>query len=464
MKIENKIIVIVFVLIALLIGWNHEPWVDEAQSWIIARDASVKEIVWDISRYEGTFPLWFLTLKLFIVFGFEYKFLYVISTIISTIGLIVFLKKVEAPRYVKILLPFTYYVLFQYTIVARSYCYLFLAFSLYAITYKSRFEKPLKYIMSLVFFSLISMHGMVISCVLGVIFFIEILYKKELKKYLISFIVLAIITIIEIIILFPRNDLYMNVSAFYSIKTIIYSICNIFIGNGTIFHKIYNIITIILMISLFINNLLINNKSVPIVATCVFLFMSIIRFCDHHSGILYYLIVFGTIINYEEIKNKNKNINKIFITIMLLYCIYSIQVGINDYLYPYSGAKDMALYIKEMNYENEEIYSFGYKSVALEPYFEDNIYTNREETIYKWNINNTDFYNYCNFENIDKNQFKKVPKYIILEHDKNDYKLKKITQLIDQTEKYEVEYKTTGKVFFKNSYSENEGYILYKLK
>ena len=62
----NNIIFILFIFFTLIIGSHHEPWTDEAQSWIIARDASVQEILFNISSYEGTFPLWILTLKLFI--------------------------------------------------------------------------------------------------------------------------------------------------------------------------------------------------------------------------------------------------------------------------------------------------------------------------------------------------------------------------------------------------------------
>ena len=92
-KLINIAVFIVFLLISLLVGSKHEPWSDEAQSWIIARDASVGEIVWNLSRYEGTMPLWQLTLKLFISLGLTYEYFYIIPIIISLAGLIVFLGK-----------------------------------------------------------------------------------------------------------------------------------------------------------------------------------------------------------------------------------------------------------------------------------------------------------------------------------------------------------------------------------
>ena len=97
-KLNTILVFILFVTLALVIGVNHEPWADEAQSWIIARDASCGEIIWDISRYEGTFPLWFLTIKLFISLGLQYEYFFIIPIIISSIGLLVFLKSVDCPN------------------------------------------------------------------------------------------------------------------------------------------------------------------------------------------------------------------------------------------------------------------------------------------------------------------------------------------------------------------------------
>ncbi len=58
-----------------------------------------------------------------------------------------------------------------------------------------------------------------------------------------------------------------------------------------------------------------------------------------------------------------------------------------------------------------------------------------------------------------------MPKFILIENDtNNDYKLEEIKNTIENTGKYAIEYQTLGKLFFKNSYSENEGFTLYKLK
>ena len=464
MKKVNIIIFVIFFLFSLLIGSNHEPWVDEAQSWIIARDASCLEIIWNIARYEGSFPLWHLTLKTFISFGLEYEYLFIVPIIISSIGLIVFLKKVEIPKYVKILLPFTYYVFYQYTIIARSYCYLLLAFSLLMITYKKRQENPLKYILALIFMSLISMHGMIIAMMLAIMFGIEIFRQKCIKKYIKEFMIFGAVLIGEIIILFPPSDLYMTVSAAYTIPQIIGSIIGMIIGNGNLFFKIYNVISFVLLMVVFSRILVIKNKDVIVSLSMLILFMFIIRFAAHHSGIIFLLMMFGIISYYDEIKAKTKHFDKIFIIVLVLYSILSVQSGINDYFNKYSGAEEMANYIKEMKYDEKKIVGFGFKDVSLQPYFEKNLYTNMDEAIYRWSSANKDFYIYCNFKDYDKSECTDVPEYIVLEWDETDKKIDMIEKCIEETNKYEIEYRTMGYEYFKNSYSEHEGYTLYKLK
>lgn len=463
-NIVNVIIVLLFLFLSILIGVNHEPWTDEAQSWIIARDARVSEIVWNLARYEGTIPLWQLTLKLFINIGVTYEYLFIIPIIISLIGLIIFLEKVEAPIYVKILLPFTYYIFYQYTIVARSYCYLLLAFSLLLITYKNRQKEPLKYVLALIFLSLISMHGTIAFFVLGILFFIEKLKQKELNKCIKEIIVFLGTCIIEVIILFPPSDLYMTVSAAFSIKEIIVSLIGIVLGTGNIFQKIYNVISFSIFAFLFIKVCFVNKKDIPIVTGIVFLFMFVIRFACHHGGIIFYLIIFGVLAYYDELKEKSKWFEKIFAVGLILYSILSIQSGFNDFYKQYSGAKEMAYYIKENKYYEKNIYGFGFLDVALQPYFEENLFKNRDETIYKWSSNNKDFYVYCNFSKYKRTDFSDVPEYIVINWDENYYKSKMIDKIIMETNKYEVEYRTMGYKFFKNSYSGSEGFTLYKLK
>lgn len=464
MKKINIIVFIIFAFLALVIGINHEPWADEAQSWIIARDASVSEIIWDVSRYEGTFPLWFLTIKLFISLGLKYEYFFVIPIIISLIGLLVFLKGVKAPTIVKILVPFTYYIFYQYTIVARSYCYLFLALSLWATYYKNREEKYLPYTLSLVLLSMISMHGMIISGVLGIIFIVENVNKKKVKE-IVSVSTICICTwIIECIILFPRMDLYMNVALSHSIKTVVEGIFNtVFVGTNIV-EFIFSGIGIALTVIVGIYLIRVKDESICITSLCLIVFMCLIRLVSHHLGILYLVILFGVLSNYDVLKSKYKLFERLFIVMLVVYVSYSGISSINDFKNNYSAAKQIAIYIEENNIDKSEIYRFGYKQVAILPYFESNLFANTDKTIYEWKQSNTDFYDYVNFDKekiVEKNK-DSWPEYILVENE-NTEKIMMINELIQDTDKYDLIYSAEGKLYYKNTFIDTENFNLYKL-
>ena len=332
------------------------------------------------------------------------------------------------------------------------------------ITYKTRLEKPLRYILSLAFLSLISMHGVVIACVFVLMLFIELIRLKTIKKYIKDFVIFGIILILEAIILCPRSDLFMTVAAVYTFPQIVKSIMESLIGFGNIYSKVFNVIALILFLALFVRVFFLKNKDISIVTGIVFLFMFAIRFASHHSGILFLLMMFGIISYYEELKKMSKHFDKLFITVLVIYTIFSAQSGINDLMYKYSGAEEMAKYIQENNYQDKKIFGFGYKTVSLQPYFEKNIYKNMDEAIYRWAKSNEDFYIYTNFEDYDISYFTEVPEYIVLEWDDGDFRLGMIEDVIESTGKYEVEYRTEGYKFFKNAYCEKECYTLYKLK
>ena len=465
MKKINIIVFVVFALVAFVGGVTHEPWADEAQSWIIARDANVAQIIWDVSRYEGTFPLWFLTIKLFINFGLQYEYFFIIPIIISCIGLLVFLKNVDAPKFVKVLLPFTYYVLYQFTMVARSYSYLFLALSIWASLYKDRGNKKVKYALSLVFLSMISMHGMIISGVLGLIFIIDLIKNKEYKSVILPTILLVVTWIIECCVLFPRADLYMNVALIHSFKSVLNSILATIFTGGNIIEKIYIAIGVIGFLILIGLEFKLKNKDCLFVTASLIVFMAVIRLVQHHLGIITMFIMFSILVNYEELRVKYRHFEKLFVIILVIYISFSVFAVINDFNANYSGAKQMAIYIEENNIDKKEIYRFGYKNVSLIPYFKNNLYSNTDKTIYEWKQSNKDFYEYVNFnkESI-KESHNDVPEYILVEFDETNRKVKEINELINETGRYELEYQTVGKQYYKCTYVDTESFNLYRLK
>ena len=49
-----------YAILLAVVLWKHEPWADEAQAWLIARDCSGVELLFQRLRYEGHPGLWYL--------------------------------------------------------------------------------------------------------------------------------------------------------------------------------------------------------------------------------------------------------------------------------------------------------------------------------------------------------------------------------------------------------------------
>ena len=71
-KLNNKyfflFILILFITLVFIVGYNHEPWADEAQCWLICRDNSLINILKE-TKYEGHPFIWFFIEKAFIKVG-----------------------------------------------------------------------------------------------------------------------------------------------------------------------------------------------------------------------------------------------------------------------------------------------------------------------------------------------------------------------------------------------------------
>src|SRR5215471_13552564 len=100
---------------------HHEPWSDEAQAWQVARSLPVTEIFRTYIRYEGHPGLWHLLLSGFIRLGGTYDGLHWLCGAIAFVSasLLVFFS--PFPRYLRLALPFTFFLPYQYAVVARGY-------------------------------------------------------------------------------------------------------------------------------------------------------------------------------------------------------------------------------------------------------------------------------------------------------------------------------------------------------
>ena len=137
----------IFILLAVFGFCVHEPWYDEAQAWQIAKTASLHDILWVIPSYEGHPPFWHLLLTVPAKLGvpWQWAFLLVGMGFVLVNGFLLFFKA-PFPRWVRCMLPFNYFLLYQYGIIVRPYSAILLIMLLLAIYFPQKNQRPFLFI------------------------------------------------------------------------------------------------------------------------------------------------------------------------------------------------------------------------------------------------------------------------------------------------------------------------------
>jgi len=99
----------------------HQSWADEGQAWLLARDCGLREIFLHRLHYEGTPGIWHLLLWTLERLHMPFIALHWMCAGIAVAGVAVWLRNSPMPRYLKLLFPFTFFMAYQYAVIARSY-------------------------------------------------------------------------------------------------------------------------------------------------------------------------------------------------------------------------------------------------------------------------------------------------------------------------------------------------------
>ncbi len=185
-KTIEWIVLVVFVLLAVLMYVFHEPWYDEIQAWMVASDASFYDMIFTLPHYEGHPPVWTCLLALFAKIGVPMEIGLRIPTLVfSSIAVYFILFKAPFKRWIRLCIPFNYFLFYQYTVICRPYSMMFLGFVLAGYFYKERNQKPIRYLLSLFLLCVSSAYGILFAGMLCVIWTVEIiceLTKNRLWK------------------------------------------------------------------------------------------------------------------------------------------------------------------------------------------------------------------------------------------------------------------------------------------
>lgn len=157
---------VLYIAIIAIVMCFHEPWFDEAQSWLIARDSSLTDIISVRTHYEGHPPFWNLLLaiaaKNSVPYEFGIKGIQLVCASLLGAWLIFKSPFKHASSLATFLIPFTYFACFQYGVTSRPYALLCLSLLVAAHYWNSADSKTSsawKLAISLMFMCLLSVYG-----------------------------------------------------------------------------------------------------------------------------------------------------------------------------------------------------------------------------------------------------------------------------------------------------------------
>ena len=133
-----------YATVTFVLTLRHEPWADELQAWLIARDCTVPEI-FKMMRWEGHFVPWYLMLHVFAAHGGPVLCMNLLSWAFMAAAGAFFVFRAPFTLPLKALVLGSAGMLFWYPVVARCYAPIPILLFVLAAAYPVRLKRPLLY-------------------------------------------------------------------------------------------------------------------------------------------------------------------------------------------------------------------------------------------------------------------------------------------------------------------------------
>lgn len=376
-KAIYAVILIVFISLSFIVGSHHEYWADETQAWLIARDTSIIELFTKILHSDGHPGLWHLVIKFFQFLGLQIKYFYIIPIIFSSLGIAVFLFKSDYPIYLKIFLPFTYFIFYQYTVVTRGYCLSFLLLCLLATIWDKKFEKI--NLFTILFIILINSEAYIYMFCGALYIYIIYEFIKRRKEFDYKTFMKIFINLGIILLSFLITMLYMWPQSTSGVMPGIYFLSDSFLTNAIDTNALSKLLiscAIIIYFALIIykENLKEFGKFVFFLSPVIIFFF--LRYLNlWHLGLVLLMTIF---IFWIQKRTNQKSIIIFLILICIVQIPWSVATSVQDYKNSYCQAENVANLIKQYDYKNITIVGIDFWCNSINAYFDENIF-------YKWN-------------------------------------------------------------------------------
>ena len=165
-------------LIAL--GLHHEPWFDEMQVWLLARENSLTMLLGHYVRYEGTPGLWHALVWIAVRLGLPVGAMWMLSAALCLAGAAVIVTRAPFPLALRLGLLLTYFYGYQFSVLSRSYALDMVLVPLAALWFADRVRRPLRYALVVGLIANVNAFSFVAAGLLGLEWLVRLAQARRL--------------------------------------------------------------------------------------------------------------------------------------------------------------------------------------------------------------------------------------------------------------------------------------------
>ena len=387
-----------YAALVVLTAWHHEPWADEAQAWLLARDATLADLWVRHLHYEGTPGLWHTSLHVVQHLGYPYRGLNLLSALSGCAAAWIVLRFAPLPLWVRMLLPFTFFLAYQYAVVARSYSLLppllFASATLLASAPEPRSIASLPGLAGLTavlaLTAAVSAHGFVLSVAISLFGTGLIaptwrqLDRAAHRRILIAAAMYCCILIAVASVSWPASDVAfpfkvdLRPARILRVATLMFR--QAFAGNSAV-----TAIAIALSLPLLWRGrglLLFVLEAAGVCAVSGILYWQ-----AWTEGLLFLSWLTAIWVSAARVLPGRAALTGLIlvVTCQLYWTSRSVYYDCRS---AYSGSREAARFLSENEIDRHEIAGLGYSSVAIQPYFPRNIFVNFDNSFWDWSDRN----------------------------------------------------------------------------
>lgn len=393
------IVLAVYVALTAAAAMAHEPWWDEAQAWLLARDASISDLLTVDLAFEGHPPLWYLLLAIPAKMGLPYGAMKWLAILIATIGVALLLFRLTAvPLPVRLLVPFSFFVAYQFTVVARSYVLVPPLLWTLALIHDRREKVFLQYVLLLIALSNVSVHGFAIAGALFLLFVIDLgrrrvaLHDLSRQKFLTGTLLFALNAVFLIVTIWPPANLrtgpMLNLSfrASRLAEVSFWVFREMFWGGLDDMPAAAAVLALLLILLAFALLMIFLRRrqalSAFLLPTIAMLPVATLYFALWHEGLFFFVLLFSLFVAWQRQpqtgNRRSLDFAVLWITILVLlrHGQWSAQSIHYDLQHRFTGSREAAEFISNNHLEQARLFGAGLRCVELQPYFKRNIFRN----------------------------------------------------------------------------------------